>query len=62
MNNSIVKKLSSSAEEEEEKMKLEFYGDKRAKSPEMDQTEMTPMSPGKKLLYYAGSPGRYVKK
>lgn len=22
----------------------------------------TPMSPGKKLLYYAGSPGRFVKK
>lgn len=42
-------------------MKLEFYGDKKQKVPEMETSEMPPMSPGKKLLYYAGSPGRYIK-
>ena len=43
-------------------MKLEFYGAKKGEgSPTMDIGDMPPMSPGKKLLYYAGSPGRYVK-
>jgi hypothetical protein len=58
---SFIQEKTGGAAEEEERMKLEFYGDKRNKSPEMDQTAMTPMSPGKKLLYYAGSPGRYIK-
>lgn len=53
---------NSGAAIEEEKMKKEFYGDKKNKSPEMDGAGLPPMSPGKKMLYYAGSPGRYIKK
>ena len=37
----------------------EFYG--KDKKEDVKVPENIPMSPGKKLLYYAGSPGRYVK-
>jgi hypothetical protein len=46
---------------EEERLTREFYGENAATKPVMD-VGPTPMSPGKKLLYYAGSPGRFVKK
>ena len=51
--------------EEEERLNKEFYGDNPLKTnktiEEFDVTTV-PVSPGKKLLYYAGSPGRYIKK
>jgi len=60
--NSIDTTRNSGVAAEEERMKLEFYGNNKSKSPEMEKAELPPMSPGKKMLYYAGSPGRYVKK
>jgi hypothetical protein len=58
---------SNSAREGENQNLLDlnvFAETKRKAAPEMIQTNdpsSVPMSPGKKLLYYAGSPGRYIK-
>lgn len=43
----------------------DFYGDmgpRKSANLRDDNAPMSPMSPGSKLLYYAGSPGRYMKK
>lgn len=40
-----------------------FYGDSKTLSPPPEApAQQAPMSPGKKLLYFAGSPGRFIKK
>ena len=47
--------------EDQNLIDMNFYGERdESKRPADMQTE--PMSPGKKLLYYAGSPARFVKK
>ena len=47
--------------EDQNLIDMNFYGERDAsKAPADMQAE--PMSPGKKLLYYAGSPARFVKK
>ncbi len=48
--------------EEEEKLNLDFYGAKKDARVPPEEPPVVPMSPGKKLLYYAGSPGRYIAK
>lgn len=56
-------KITSDVRAEEDAMEAEFYGDKKDQKPrlQLDESMPTaPMSPGKKMLYYAGSPGRFV--
>lgn len=43
---------------EESQQLKDFYGDKKDVAPPL--APIAPMSPGKKLLYYAGSPGRFI--
>jgi hypothetical protein len=42
-------------------MQREFYGANMSPITPKEVPD-APMSPGKKLLYYAGSPGRFIKK
>jgi hypothetical protein len=59
---------SGSAAEAEKDLNMEFYGKKGDRaaegemSAEMAELQAAPMSPGKRLLYFAGSPGRFVKR
>lgn len=39
----------------------EFYGDIRPAAVSASVPQAVPSSPGSRLLYYAGSPGRYIK-
>lgn len=43
-------------------MEAEFYGTKKEGDTAPEEAPQMPMSPGKKLLYYAGSPGRFIQK
>ena len=47
------------SDQDELALSNEFYG--KDKKEDVEAPADVPMSPGKKLLYYAGSPGRYIK-
>ena len=50
--------------EGEDEIALDFYGNKPEDQVRVNESNPSdvPMSPGKRILYYAGSPGRFVKK
>jgi hypothetical protein len=50
--------------EGEDEIAEEFYGKNSGEETKAAEGEIdnAPMSPGKRMLYYAGSPGRFVKK